>query len=72
MQILRRHEEDGRRLHRAVIETYPRAIATAVGFEGNYKREPERSLAAAEKYLCEQGITLVFNGKVRKPRIPNK
>lgn len=66
MQILLRQEEDGRRLHRAVIETYPGAIARAVGFRRNYKQEPERCLAAAEEYLREQGITLVFNGEVRR------
>lgn len=66
MQILLRHEEGGERLDGAVIETYPAAIAAAVGFKGNYKQEPECCLDAAEGYLREQGITLELNREVRR------
>lgn len=65
VQILLHDEEGGRRLDRSVIETYPGAVAAAVGFGGNYKQEPGCCLVAAEGYLREQGITLDFNEKVR-------
>lgn len=66
MRILLHQAESGLRLDQSVIETYPRAIAAAVGFEGNYKQDPEGCLLAAERYLREQGITLDFNEEVRR------
>jgi hypothetical protein len=66
MQIrLHPPEERGRCLERSVIETYPGAVATRIGFVGNYKQTPECCLEAAERYLREQDITLDFNKEVR-------
>ena len=47
MQIVLSRREKGRAVERAVIETYPGAVAKAVGFEGNYKQKPEYCLEAA-------------------------
>lgn len=66
MQILLRPEERGRRLAGSVIETYPGAVAAAVGFKGNYKQEPECCLKAAISYLQQQGIALDFDLEVQK------
>jgi hypothetical protein len=66
MQVLLRHHEGERCLDRSVIETYPGAVAAAVGFTGSYKQKPECGLKAAEGYLREQGIFLDFNGEVRR------
>ena len=65
MQVLLRPEERGMPCDRSVIETYPGAVAAAVGFKGNYKQEPRRCLTAAEEYLHTQGIALDFDRDVR-------
>jgi hypothetical protein len=51
---------------RAAIETYPGAVATWVGFHGNYKQDPTGCLETAEAYLRDQKITLDFHQEVRK------
>jgi hypothetical protein len=66
MQILLRPEEFRKCLDGSVIETYPGAVAAAVGFEGNYKQKPECCLKAAMRYLHEQGISLDFDREVQK------
>lgn len=50
---------------RVVFETYPAAVASAIGFSGNYKKSPSECLYQAEKYLAAQGITLGFAEPVR-------
>jgi hypothetical protein len=51
---------------RIAFETYPAAVANAIGFCGNYKKKPGDCLQQAEKYLSTQGITLEFAEPVRK------
>jgi len=66
MQITLRPEEGKRIVSRSVIETYPGAIAKAIGFKGNYKQKPELCLEAAEDYLHARGIALEFDPGVRR------
>jgi hypothetical protein len=51
---------------RVVFETYPAAVANAIGFSGNYKKSPGDCLRQAEKYLAAQGIKLEFSEPVRR------
>jgi hypothetical protein len=51
---------------RVVFETYPAAVAAAVGFAGSYKQQPQECLGRAERYLADQGISLAFDRSVRK------
>jgi hypothetical protein len=51
---------------RSVIETYPGAVATCVGFRGKYKQDPRGCLETAEAYLRYQKISLDFHPQVRK------
>jgi hypothetical protein len=66
MQITLRPDEATGVAHRSVIETYPGAIAAAIGFKGNYKKDPELCLHAAEDYLHARGIKLEFDQGVRR------
>ncbi len=50
---------------RIVFETYPAAVADRCGFDGNYKKEPEKCLQKAEEYLAAQGISLDFAQPVK-------
>ena len=54
------------RIGRLVFETYPASIASRIGFDGSYKKEPERCLSKAEEYLTAQGIRLDFSAEVKK------
>ncbi len=51
---------------RVVFETYPAAVASAIGFSGNYKRSPGDCLQQAEEYLADHGVKLEFSDPVRK------
>lgn len=51
---------------RVAFETYPAAVADAIGFRGNYKKSPGDCLQQAENYLAAQGIRLEFAESVRK------
>lgn len=51
---------------RIAFETYPAAVANAIGFSGNYKKNPGDCLKQAENYLAAQDITLDFSDPVRK------
>jgi hypothetical protein len=50
---------------KVVFETYPGAVAKAIGFAGSYKKNPGDCLRQAEEYLAAQGITLEFADPVR-------
>ena len=52
-------------LERSIFETYPREVASRVGFNGSYKQCPDDCLAKAEEYLNQNGITLDFDDRVR-------
>jgi hypothetical protein len=49
-----------------VIETYPGAVARAIGFKGDYKKSPARCLEQGEEYLRARGINLDCDEDVRK------
>jgi hypothetical protein len=66
LQIVLRRPESGMAVERAVIETYPGAVARAVGFEGSYKQKPADCLEAAERYLLAHKINLDFDTEVRR------
>lgn len=51
---------------RIAFETYPAAVADAIGFSGNYKKNPGDCLQQAETYLAAHGIRLEFSEPVRK------
>ena len=53
-------------LERCVFETYPREVASRVGFTGSYKQCPGDCLEKAEKYLELNGIILDFDEEVRR------
>ncbi len=50
---------------RIAFETYPAAIAKAIGFKGSYKQNPQSCLKHAEQYLKNQKIKLQFHPKIR-------
>ena len=64
MHILLRPVVGG--LGRLIIETYPGAVASCMGFPGSYKQQPASCLEAAARYLREHGIMLDFHADVRK------
>lgn len=51
---------------RCVFETYPREVASRVGFTGSYKQCPGDCLEKAEEYLEQKGITLDFDEQARQ------
>jgi hypothetical protein len=50
---------------RCMIETYPRAVASRVGFSGSYKAAPDKCLTRAEQFLKERGIKIDIDEDVR-------
>lgn len=51
---------------RAVMETYPRAVAERMGFRGSYKRQPQECLEAVVEELETRGIELAFDSTVKR------
>lgn len=60
MQITLHPGEASYGLIRSVIETYPGAVARAIGFKGDYKKTPEICLERGEQYL-QSSINLEFD-----------
>lgn len=50
---------------RAVMETYPRAVAAGLGFTGSYKGQPLACLETVLKELANRGIELEFDRDVK-------
>ncbi len=51
---------------RAVMETYPRAVAAALGFAGSYKQQPLECLETVLEALGARGVKLDFDRAVKK------
>jgi hypothetical protein len=49
----------------SLIETYPREVASRIGFSGSYKSAPDKCLSRAVQFLKKRGIRVDFDKEVR-------
>ena len=60
------HEQDQLSASRFAVETYPAAVARAVGFKGRYKQEPVACMTKARNWLESAGVTIEINAAIRR------